>query len=103
MMKDPATTEQQSTMKVDMTVTTPNPATALDMAMKNPMTMADRSQMDTTLMNCMKEDLLTVEAATTMEDQTMTDPMRIDWSTTIRTMMDQTMNEVWMSTDPATI
>ena len=29
--------------------------------------------------------------------------MRIDWSTTIRTTLDQTTKEVWMSTDPAII
>ena len=33
----------------------------------------------------------------------MTDPMRIDWRTTIRTTIDLTTKEVWMSTDLATI
>ena len=40
---------------------------------------------------------------TTLENQTTTDPMKIDWRTTIRTTMDQTTKEVWMSTDLATI
>jgi hypothetical protein len=43
MMKDPATTKQQSTMTVDMTVTTPYPTTTSDTVMTNPTTMADRS------------------------------------------------------------
>jgi hypothetical protein len=43
MMKDPATTKQQSTMTVDMTVTTPYPTTMSDTVMTNPTTMADRS------------------------------------------------------------
>ena len=33
----------------------------------------------------------------------MTDPMRIDWRTTIWKTMDQKTKEVWMSIDPATI
>ena len=40
---------------------------------------------------------------TTLENQTVTDPMRIDWRTTIWTTIDQTTKEVRMSTDPATI
>ena len=45
-----------------------------------------------------------MEMTTTLENQTVTaDLMRIDWRTTIRTMVDQTAKEVWMSTDPATI
>jgi hypothetical protein len=59
--------------------------------------------MDTTSMDCITVDWLTMEATMTTKDQTMTDPMRIYWSTTIWTMMDQMMKEVWMSTDPATI
>ena len=34
--------------------------------------------------------LWTMETTTTLEDQTTTDPTRIDWKTTIRTTMDQT-------------
>ena len=44
-----------------------------------------------------------MEMITTLENQTVTDPMRIDWRTTIRTTMDQTTKEVRMTTDPATI
>jgi hypothetical protein len=43
-----------------------------------------------------------MEMTTTLENQTVTDWMRIDW-TTIRTTMDQTTNEIRTLTDPATI
>ena len=44
-----------------------------------------------------------MKMTTTLENQTVIDPTRIDWRTTIRTTMDQTAKEVRMSTDPATI
>ena len=48
-------------------------------------------------------DRSTMEMTTTLENQTVTDPMRIDWRTTIQTPMDQTTKEVCMSTDLVTI
>ena len=48
-------------------------------------------------------DWLMMKMTTALEDQTMTDPTRIAWRTTIRTTIDQTTKEVWMSTEVATI